>query len=388
MAASVGDAAAAAGAEAQAAEVEVTVLTLAGEPLVVVSLPSSSTVLDLKQAIATRCGHLVEVQQLTYKESALNDSKQTLTECGLEGNVAVTLLVRGIDVDLHIERLRAKGSLTEAEDIKLLCAMAEKIFLKEPSLLQLEPPLVISGNLVGCADQLHHIFDTFGDPAASQHLFLGNYVNRGHRAVETLTLLLLYKKKYPERIHLLRGKFETLSLSRIYGFYDECKKKELSVRIWKEFVRVFNSMPICALVQERILCVPSGLSPFLQSLDDLRKIHRPTDIPDHGLLCDLLFAYYDDHVRGWEDGDKSIEMCFGLDVVEEFLTKNGLEKMCCSPRVLEEGKEARLGDRLLQVFTASNYCGEFDNRGAVLLLDEHLEHKFVTHDLPWQERGR
>ena len=65
----------------------------------------------------------------------MNDSKQTLTECGLEGNVAVTLLVRGIDVDLHIERLRAKGSLTEAEDIKLLCAMAEKIFLKEPSLL-------------------------------------------------------------------------------------------------------------------------------------------------------------------------------------------------------------------------------------------------------------
>ena len=135
-AASVGaDAAAAAGAEAQTAEVEVTVLTLAGEPLVVVNLPSSSTVLDLKQAIATRCGHLVEVQQLTYKESALNDSKQTLTECGLEGNVALTLLVKGIDVDLHIERLRAKGRMTEAEDVKLLCAMAENIFLKEPSLL-------------------------------------------------------------------------------------------------------------------------------------------------------------------------------------------------------------------------------------------------------------
>ena len=37
-----------------------------------------------------------------------------------------------------------------------------------------------------------------------------------------------------------------------------------------------------------------GLSPDLQSMEQIRRIMRPTDVPDQGLLCDLL----------WSDPDK------------------------------------------------------------------------------------
>ena len=362
-------------------DIEITVLSLAGEELLVEKLPSDGTVMDLKHEIAICCGHLVEVQQLSYEDLALNDDRQKLRECGLKGRAAVTLVLKSLDVDMHIETLRAKGSMREEDDIKILCAMMKDIFLNEPSLLELEPPLVIGGHLMGCADQLNYIFDTCGEPPASQYLFLGSYVNRGRRSLDTLTLLLLYKKKYPEKMHLLRGKHECGSISRIYGFYDECKRK-FSVKLWKGFVEVFNCMPFCALVWERVLCVPSGLSPELQSVDDLRKIVRPVAIPDHGLLCDLCWSYFEADIKGWQAPDKAVEFTFGPDVLDKFLQQNRLERICCSQRVTEEG-HGSYEDRLLEVFMASKYCGEFENRGAVLLLDENLHYRFVTHDEPW-----
>eukprot|EP00438_Fugacium_kawagutii_P007936 Skav203718 [mRNA] locus=scaffold259:593686:594186:- [translate_table: standard] len=158
------------------------------------------------------------------------------------------------------------------EDVKLLCAMTTGIFQEESLVLELQPPLVIAGNLIGCLDHLNYIFDNFGEPSASRYLFLGNHVSVGKRSVDTLVLLLLYKKIYPDRIYLLRGKHECGGVSTRYGFYDECKRN-FNVLTWKAFLNVFNSLPVCALIQGRIYCVPSGL-PDVSSIDQLRKIEK------------------------------------------------------------------------------------------------------------------
>ena len=63
---------------------------------------------------------------------------------------------------------------------------------------------------------------------------------------------------------LLRGRFECASLSRIYGFYDECKRR-YSPKLWKDFTAVHNTMPWACVVQNSILCVHSGLSSELTS---------------------------------------------------------------------------------------------------------------------------
>ena len=54
------------------------------------------------------------------------------------------------------------------------------------------------------------------------------------------------------------------------------------------------SLPVAAIVDEKIFCCHGGLSPDLQSMEQIRRIMRPTDVPDTGLLCDLL----------WSDPDK------------------------------------------------------------------------------------
>ena len=350
-------------------QVEVTVLNLAGEPLVVVNLAPDSAVLDVKREIARNCGNLVEMQHLFYEELPLNDDQRTLREFGLQERVAVSLVLKGLDVDMHIERLRAKGSITEKEDIKLLCHFVNDIFLKESFVLEVQPPLLLAGNLMGCAEQLNYIFDRFGEPSASQYLFLGNHVSIGKRSIDTLVLLLLYKKKYPERMHLLRGRHEFGGMSVRYGFYDECKRN-FNIITFKAFLNVFNSMPICALLQDRILCVPSGLSPHVRSIDQLRSMEKPTDSEPSGAVCDLLWSKFDPDTTGWSGCGLVSE--FGCDFLDEFLTKNKLEMIICSDRLTQYGHESFHGDKLVSIHSTSNYLGEHNNRGAVLLMDEQL----------------
>ena len=96
-------------------------------------------------------------------------------------------------------------------------------------------------------------------------------------------MLLAYKIKYPENFFLLRGNHESASINRIYGFYDECKRR-YSVKLWKTFTDCFNCLPVAALIDDRILCMHGGLSPDLTSLDQIKTIIRPTDVPDTGSL--------------------------------------------------------------------------------------------------------
>jgi serine/threonine-protein phosphatase PP1 catalytic subunit len=104
-----------------------------------------------------------------------------------------------------------------------------------------------------------------GPPPASNYLFLGDYVDRGKQSIETVCLLLAYKIKYPEGVFMLRGNHECQNISRMYGFWDECKRR-YNIKLWKSFIDLFNYLPVAALVEDKILCMHGGLSPDLQDL--------------------------------------------------------------------------------------------------------------------------
>ena len=92
---------------------------------------------------------------------------------------------------------------------------------------------------------------------------------------------MAYKVKYPENFFMLRGNHECASINRIYGFYDECKRR-YNIKMWKTFQDVFNVLPFAAIVDEKIFCVHAGLSPDLNSPEQIKRISRPTDVPDSG----------------------------------------------------------------------------------------------------------
>ena len=227
------------------------------------------------------------------------------------------------------------------------------------------------GDLHGQYFDLLRLFEYGGFPPESNYLFLGDYVDRGKQSLETICLLLAYKIKYPENFFLLRGNHECASINRIYGFYDECKRR-YSIKLWKQFQELFNALPLAALVEAKIFCIHGGLSPDMESPDDLKRVARPVDVPDTGLLCDTLWSDPDKDISGWAENDRGVSYTFGADVVERFLERNELDLIVRAHQVVEDGYEF-FGDRtLVTVFSAPNYCGEFDNAGAIMVVDEDL----------------
>jgi len=193
-----------------------------------------------------------------------------------------------------------------SEDCLFMVAQAARaVFLSQPMLLELAAPVSICGDIHGQYLDLIHLFDLKGAPPLTNYLFLGDYVDRGNQSLECIVLLLCYKIKYPANFFLLRGNHESSSLNRIYGFYDECKRR-YSVKLWKIFSSCFNCMPIAAVVGGKIFCMHGGLSPELNHLADILTIARPIEVPDEGLMCDLLWADPGNHF-GWEENVRYVE---------------------------------------------------------------------------------
>jgi diadenosine tetraphosphatase ApaH/serine/threonine PP2A family protein phosphatase len=142
-------------------------------------------------------------------------------------------------------------------------------------------------------------------------------------------------------------------------------KRRLNIKMWKKFQEVFNLLPFAAVVDEKIFCIHAGLSPDLQQPEQIKRIMRPTDVPDAGLLCDLLWSDPEADIAGWAENDRGVSYTFGADVVSKFLQKHDFDLVVRAHQVVEDGYEFFADRQLVTIFSAPNYCGEFDNAGAV-----------------------
>lgn len=269
--------------------------------------------------------------------------------------------IKEMDLDDFIKRLldaAYTGKVTKSvclknAEIVAICHQAREVFLSQPALLELDAPVKIVGDVHGQYTDLIRMFEMCGFPPSSNFLFLGDYVDRGKQSLETILLLLCYKLKYPENFFLLRGNHECANVTRVYGFYDECKRR-CNVKIWKTFIDCFNTLPIAAIVAGKIFCVHGGLSPALSHMDDIRNIARPTDVPDYGLLNDLLWSDPADMEQDWEANERGVSYCFGKKVITDFLTTHDFDLVCRAHMVVEDGYEFFNDRVLVTVFSAPN----------------------------------
>jgi serine/threonine-protein phosphatase PP1 catalytic subunit len=257
------------------------------------------------------------------------------------------------------------------EEIRFLIEQSLLIIKEQKMLVELEAPIKVCGDIHGQYYDLLRIFEHCGVPGDNTFLFLGDYVDRGKQSIETICLLLTYKIKYPTKVYLLRGNHESSVTNRIYGFYDECKRR-YNVRLWRNFTELFNYLPVAALIDEKILCMHGGLSPDLKNFNSITEISRPTEIPDTGLLCDLLWSDPDKEVLDFEENDRGVSVVFGEKIVQEFNKKNDLDLIIRAHQVVDDGYEFFAQRQLITIFSAPNYCGEFDNSAGIMIIDEAL----------------
>ncbi|XP_049653649.1 serine/threonine-protein phosphatase 4 catalytic subunit isoform X1 [Accipiter gentilis] len=193
------------------------------------------------------------------------------------------------DLDRQIEQLRRCELIKESE-VKALCAKAREILVEESNVQRVDSPVTVCGDIHGQFYDLKELFRVGGDVPETNYLFMGDFVDRGFYSVETFLLLLALKVRYPDRITLIRGNHESRQITQVYGFYDECLRKYGSVTVWRYCTEIFDYLSLSAIIDGKIFCVHGGLSPSIQTLDQIRTIDRKQEVPHDGPMCDLLWS--------------------------------------------------------------------------------------------------
>ena len=108
-------------------------------------------------------------------------------------------------------------------DILGLIRTVKSIFMEQPMLVEVSSPVKVCGDIHGQYYDMLRLFEYGGFPPESSYLFLGDYVDRGRQGLPTIRLLFALQLKHPAKVFILRGNHESASITRIYGFYEECK---------------------------------------------------------------------------------------------------------------------------------------------------------------------
>nr|XP_016484299.1 PREDICTED: serine/threonine-protein phosphatase BSL3-like isoform X1 [Nicotiana tabacum] len=266
-----------------------------------------------------------------------------------------------------------------------LCDSAERIFASEPSVLQLRAPIKIFGDLHGQFGDLMRLFDEYGSPSTAgdisyiDYLFLGDYVDRGQHSLETITLLLALKVEYPLNVHLIRGNHEASDINALFGFRIECIERmgeRDGIWAWHRFNRLFNWLPLAALIEKKIICMHGGIGRSINHVEQIENIQRPITM-DAGsiVLMDLLWSdpTENDSVEGLRPNARGPGLVtFGPDRVMEFCNNNDLQLIVRAHECVMDGFERFAQGHLITLFSATNYCGTANNAGAILVLGRDL----------------
>uniref|UniRef100_A0A7E4UZ95 Serine/threonine-protein phosphatase n=1 Tax=Panagrellus redivivus TaxID=6233 RepID=A0A7E4UZ95_PANRE len=292
-----------------------------------------------------------------------------------------------IDIDRFIDNMMNIGkpnsgistSISEQDIMDLLLGVKE-LFMEQPMMLELDPPLAVCGDIHGQLTDLLRIFGKAGFPNTTNYLFLGDYIDRGRMNLEVILMLFAFKIKYPNNFFLLRGNHETQLVNRIYGFYEELNRRYKSPRMYHTFQDVFNCMPLSALIGDRILCMHGGLSPDLykgDSLKVLKDLVRPLpDPPNPSLPLDLLWADPDHTTDEFKFSIRGVSCTFGPKVVNAVCSKFNIDLICRAHQVVQDGYEFFNNRKLVTIFSAPHYCGQFDNAAAVMIVNKELQCSF------------
>ncbi|KAH3677572.1 hypothetical protein WICPIJ_008979 [Wickerhamomyces pijperi] len=280
--------------------------------------------------------------------------------------------------DKWLEQIKKCQALSES-DMKQLCELVKELLMEESNIQPVQSPVTVCGDIHGQFHDLLELFRTAGgmpDDHNVNYIFLGDYVDRGYFSLETFTLLMCLKVKYPSRLTLVRGNHESRQITQVYGFYEECLTKYGSTTVWKYCCQVFDFLTLAAIIDGKILCVHGGLSPEIRMLDQIRVLSRAQEVPHEGGFCDLVWSDPDD-VETWQVSPRGAGWLFGSQVAREFNHVNNLQLIARAHQLVMEGFKYHFKDKdVVTVWSAPNYCYRCGNVASVMKIDDDLVPRF------------
>ncbi|XP_067937626.1 serine/threonine-protein phosphatase 2B catalytic subunit 2-like [Watersipora subatra] len=288
-----------------------------------------------------------------------------------------------IDVDLLKQHFCAEGRLTEECAMKII-EQCSALLRKESTMLEIEAPLTVCGDVHGQFHDLVKLFEVGGSPSTTKYLFLGDYVDRGYFSIECVLYLWSLKITYPDTFYLLRGNHECRHLTDYFTFRQECRIK-YSEKVYEACMESFDCLPLAALMNQQFLCVHGGLSPEIHTLEDIRKLNRFREPPAYGAMCDLLWSDpledFGNEKKKERFSHNSVRGCsyfYSYAACCEFAQQNNLLSIIRAHEAQDAGyrmykkSQATGFPSLITIFSAPNYLDVYNNKAAILKYENNV----------------
>ena len=277
------------------------------------------------------------------------------------------------------------------------------------TVVRVRAPAKLFGDTHGQLGDLLRLFTAYGAPShdgdifATDYVFIGDFVDRGHHQLELVCLLLALKVAHPRAVHLLRGNHEIQGINSMYGFMAHCRERlgiPAARRVFERVNDVFLQLPLAALVETpppfepdalpgmqappnarrpiRVFCVHGGPG-RLQRIEDLDALDRaavrldepqsqdkPPDVRQARLLVED--ALWSDPARADDDAEVASApggvvdnssrgggVVFSPAVLRDFCERNDIAAVVRAHQVPRDGVELFAGGRGVTVFSAANY---------------------------------